>query len=89
MASFNISFEDEQSWYEENYEVEDAGEIETKDLEECQYKNMRRTFDSFEKLKEENEKLKEELEKAKDNFLTLSNAVDDKFASGKWVEGIN
>ena len=50
--TFSISFTEEQSWYEENYEVENANEIKTEDLEECEYKNMRSTFDLFEELKE-------------------------------------
>tara|TARA_R110001606_G_scaffold245257_1_gene393252 strand:+ start:156 stop:1076 length:921 start_codon:yes stop_codon:yes gene_type:complete len=80
--AFSISFTDEQSWYEENYEVEDAGEIETEDLEECEYKNMRSTFDLFEKLKKENETLQEDNKELK---VKLSNTMMD---TGRLAETI-
>ena len=63
MNQFNISFHEEKRWYEENYECPEefahldewAPLVKTEDLEECEYKNMRGTFDSYQKLKEEKE----------------------------------
>jgi hypothetical protein len=81
--SFNISFTEEQSWYEENYEVENANEIKTEDLEECEYKNMRSTFDLFEKLKIENDKLKTENEELKEQNKECLNLTDWK---DEWME---
>ena len=75
--AFSISFADEQSWYEENYEVEDAGEIETEDLEYCEYKSMRSTFDLFEKLKKENEALKAENKSQELTQLLTLKTVND------------
>ena len=69
--TFSISFTEEQSWYEENYEVENANEIKTEDLDECEYKNMRSTFDLFQKLKIENDKLKIENEELKEQNKEL------------------
>tara|TARA_R110000824_G_scaffold22702_2_gene82706 strand:- start:1462 stop:2265 length:804 start_codon:yes stop_codon:yes gene_type:complete len=69
--TFSISFTEEQSWYEENYEVENANEIKTEDLDYCEYKNMRSTFDLFEKLKIENDKLKIENEELKEQNKEL------------------
>ena len=60
--AFNINFSDEMTWYEENFEVENANEIETKDLEECEYKSMRETYDLFMIMKKENEEVKEEMD---------------------------
>ena len=75
--AFSISFVDEQSWYEENYEVEDAGEIETEDLEECEYKNMRSTFDLFEKLKKENEEADDKVNDLKKENEELKEENDE------------
>jgi len=103
MNQFNISFHEEKRWYEENYECPEefahldewAPLVKTGDLEECEYKNMRGTFDSYQKLQEEKKALKEEIAHKNEKFCEwieenkeLNNDLRDRCGTVNYLEDI-
>ena len=103
MNQFNISFHEEKRWYEENYECPEefahldewAPLVKTGDLEECEYKNMRGTFDSYQKLQEEKKALKEEIAHKNEKFCewieenkALDNDLRDRCGTVNYLEDI-
>ena len=66
--SQNILYDDERTHYEETFEVDDANDIETADLNDHNYKYARILWDYFDATKKAEEEEAEDEEEEKQNF---------------------